>query len=298
MSAVALRPRTLGGSTAAAACGVHPYQSPIELWAVMTGRLPEPEETEAMRWGTRMESVIMDELEARGHSIEDDRYPVLDGHHAWLVGHPDGYVYFDDDGSKGLLEVKTCSPFAWPSDGTIPAHYLVQCQTYMHLTGLDRALLAVLVGGQRLELRTIDRSDAQIILILQLLERFMGYVERDESPPPIGTVDEREAIRDLFDHAKPGTVVRLMGDEWQAYQDLCGYRDQRDRLDDLIREREAVIKLAMGVAETAVSPSDRECATWRNVKTTRVDTKLLKESRPELASLFTTTTETRRFEIK
>lgn len=297
MSVVALRPVTLGGSTAAAACGVHPYESPIELWARLTGRLPEVEESEAMRWGTVMEPVIMQELLDGGHELwhaEDFENDCGDDARPWLVGHPDAYSTAND--ARAVLEIKTCSPFAWPHDGTVPVHYAVQCQTYMHLTGLDRALLAVLVGGQKLELRTIDRDDKQIALILGLMEQFMGYVARDEPPPPIGSADERDAIRDLHPSSN-GTSVRLAGAEWKAYQDLCGYRDQRDRLDALIREREAVVKLAMGDAETALSPSDRVVATWRSHPRTAVDVKLLKESRPELASLFTTTTETRRFNV-
>lgn len=247
-----------------------------------------------MRWGTALEPLIIEALDYQGAEFASASYH--DPVRPWLVGHPDGYIY-SADGAQTLLEVKTCSPFAWPHDGTIPAHYAVQCQTYMHLTGLDRALLAVLVGGQKLELRTLDRDDKQIALILGLMEEFMGYVERDEPPPPIGSADERDAIRDLHPSSTE-TSVRLIGAEWKAYQELCGYRSQRDRLDALIREREAVVKLAMGDAETAVSPSDRVVATWRSHSRTAVDVKALKESRPELASLFTTTTETRRFELK
>lgn len=78
----------LGGSTIGAACGIDPWCSPIRLWLELTGRL-EREETEAMRWGKRLQPVIF-------AALADDDYPVWeasavydDVERPWLVGHPD-----------------------------------------------------------------------------------------------------------------------------------------------------------------------------------------------------------------
>src|SRR5438067_8438740 len=107
-----------------------------------------------MRWGKLLEPVIFAELAERGYETyaardlaamhnrmcEDGRVQHPDV--PWLAGHPDGLVY-DNDG-PALLEVKTVGQWAkreW--NGEPPLAYVAQIQHYLHLTGLDRALLAV-----------------------------------------------------------------------------------------------------------------------------------------------------------
>ena len=90
----------IGGSEAAAACGVDPHTSRIMLWAEKTGKV-EREQSEAMRWGNLLQPVVYAELEAREWEVmpaPDDEgvHPDL----PWLTGHVDGYV--NVDGERGV----------------------------------------------------------------------------------------------------------------------------------------------------------------------------------------------------
>src|SRR4051794_32384551 len=48
----------LGASECAAALGLSPFETALGLWARKTGRVPEPEESEAMELGLLLEPVV------------------------------------------------------------------------------------------------------------------------------------------------------------------------------------------------------------------------------------------------
>jgi putative phage-type endonuclease len=286
---------TIGGSDAAAAAGVDPHRSRVMLWLEKTGRVERPE-TEAMRWGTLLEPVIFAELEAREYEAEP--WPTKgasDPERPWCEGHPDGFVILDGD--VALLEIKTVGQWAkreW--NGEPPAAYVAQIQHYLHLTGLDRALLAVLVGGQKLELTTIERNQRAIDLLLILEEQFYGYLQRDELPPPDGSDSAREALNAYFAEATPGRAYRFDKAGMSLYRELIARREQEKAVKTQRVALENRIKALMGDAEVALSPHDDELIRWPTVSSTRVDVTALRAEHPEIAERFGKTTTTRRFE--
>ena len=52
------RRKGLGGSDASTVCGLNPYSCKLTLWADKTGRLPEKEDSEAMRTGRDLEQYV------------------------------------------------------------------------------------------------------------------------------------------------------------------------------------------------------------------------------------------------
>lgn len=292
---------TIGGSSAAAACGVDPYRSRIMLWAELTGRI-EREESEAMRWGRVLQAPIIEELRLDGWDIHENTLEVRDESRPWLTGHPDGYAYIA--GEHGLLEIKTAGSWAgreWRDD--VPIQYAAQVQHYLHLTGLDRALLACLVGGQRLVTRTLERDDAAIALLLELEEDFLGFVRADMPPPPDGSQSSAEALAALYPgHATetPGHYigrVRLTREQMDWLRELKARKAQLAAVKEQASELENRLKAVMGNAAEAVGPSDDVVLCWTPTKRRALDTKLLQSERPELAELFMTETKARRFTV-
>ncbi len=255
-----MRPFTVGGSEAAAACGVDPYQSRVMLWARKTGRVAPPVETEAMRWGNLLQPVILEVLD-RDHGLGTWAGGRFDNEERpWLVGHPDAFG--KRDGETLVIDAKTTGPWgasSWADDGA-PTGYIVQLHHYMHLTGLDHGLLACLVAGQRLELRTVERDQTAIDLMLALLDEFAGYVASDTPPPPAGTDSDTEALRAMF----PGGGERVELDA-AGMDDVREYRIRDRAYQACKRQRDEYaqrIKLAMGDAEAAVSPAGEVVAKW------------------------------------
>lgn len=291
MSVVALdsaRP-LLGGSTIAAACGVDPYMSPIRLWLELTGRV-ERAETEAMRWGKRLQPAIFAELQARGygaHQTDDElRDPAL----PWLVGHPDGYDYTGDAARLTIVEAKA---IGYPRDTLSPAHE-AQAQTYMMLAGCDFGYVAQL-SGLHLQVFELERKPQVVATLLGLAEAFVGYVRSDTQPPPSGHPDDRDAL--LLAHPRGGGTARETRAVRDARRELARLLEQEKAVKARAEHLRAVITDHMGDAETLISSHDEPVARWSNVQTRRLDTKRLRDQRPDIYDLYSTETEGRRLTL-
>src|SRR5207244_11198332 len=97
----------------------------------------------------------------------------------------------------------------WHRDAGAPLAYLVQLHHYFELTGYDLGLLAVLVGGQRLETRLVHRDDAVIASMLELEEGFCEHIRTDTPPAPDGSDSGGAALAALYPHSQLASVVRL-----------------------------------------------------------------------------------------
>jgi putative phage-type endonuclease len=284
---------TIGGSEAAAAAGIDPHRSRVGLWLEKTGRAV-PFETEAMYWGKLLEPVIFDALHERGYDVQPPPHPeVADPERAWLVGHPDAYVIHN---GLALLEVKTVGQWAkreW--NGQPPLAYVAQVQHYLHLTGLDRALLAVLVGGQRLELTELERNDRWIATLIELEEEFLERYLKPDLPPPVRH-DDADNLARMFPEHKPGRKVRLAPDALSVLRELRSRTAQRDAIERQCEELRNQLKATIGDAETALDAQGEEVIHWRTVVSERVDVTRLRAERPDIAAEFVKPIQSRRFQ--
>lgn len=300
MNVIALRqPEPIGGSEAAAAAGIDPHRSRVMLWLEKTGRY-ERSESDAMRWGKLLEPVIASALIEDGYPVRLGCPRLSDSARPWIGGTPAGFADIGEAGAEALLEIKTVGSFAhrtdaWDGDA-IPVAYAAQIQHYLHLTGLSRCLLAVLVGGQRLEVREVARDDRSIALLLDREEAFWTDYLVPDRQPPVGAHDD-EAIHFLHPTATHGRVVRLDREHYGLLADLRARRSQLDALEDQKAELENRLKAFMGDAETALSPSDEEVLRWPNVSSRRIDTAALKAARPDVYDAYAVAKPSRRFNV-
>ncbi len=289
---------TIGGSEIAAAAGIHPYVSQVQLWAQKTGRMASAE-TEAMEWGKRLEPLVVAQLESRGREVApapsdgfaDPEYP-------WLVGHPDGFTVAHNE--RAILEVKTAGERAWPKaigDGAVPVQYQAQAQMYMHLAELRFAVVACLVGGQRLEVVELRRNDQAVALLRRLAADFYEHLRTDTPPAPDGSSSAHDTVAALYPEHAPRKVHRLSQGEWRLWRELKARKAQLAAVKEQVTELENVLKAAMGEAETAISPHDAEAIHWRSVESRRLDGTALREARPEMWEEFVTITSARRFTL-
>ncbi len=289
---------TLGGSVAASAAGIDPYRSRVMAWAELSGRV-QRESSEAMRWGLALEPVIDAELTERGYElIPAPADGFTDPERPWLIGHPDGFCVLS--GERVVYERKTMGQWAHRANGSgaaVPLPYQCQAQVYMHLTGLARTLVATLVGGQRLEVGTVERDEAAIAVLLDRMFWFREMLRRDKPPAPDGSDSARAAVIALFPGAQDAKVYRLTREEWQTKREAVALKEHIVVCERQYEEKCNRLKLAMGDAEHAISPHDTDALRWANVTAARVDTKALREARPEIAEEFTIHTTTRRFTL-
>jgi putative phage-type endonuclease len=289
---------TLGGSEAAAACGVDPWRSRVALWLEKRGEW-RSEAGEPALWGNLLEPVVYAELERRGYNVmpapaggfQDDDNP-------WLVGHPDGFAELD--GEAALLEIKTAGQWTkseWYSESGCPLPYLLQIHHYFELTGYSLALLAVLIAGQRLETRIVHRDDAVIAQMLDLEGDFIAHLRKGQMPAPDGSDSAKEALREMFVPA-PGVVVRADKRIENHAREARILRESINARKEQLAKHEQAIQAYMGEATELISRNDRTLAKWTPYQRTDLDRKALKEAMPSTVTEFSTTKTLRRFTLE
>jgi predicted phage-related endonuclease len=173
----------------------------------------------------------------------------------------------------------------------------MQVHHYFALTGLRVGLLACLVSGQRLEVRTVHRDESIIEAMLEREARFLDFVRSDTPPPPDGSQSAHDAIRALHPDAN-GKTVRLSRDQWRDVRELRQRRDQRKEIERQEAELQQRLELAMGDAEHAVSPYDTPAARFASVVSKRFDTTAFRKDHAALYDEYAVAKPTRRFTLE
>ena len=189
----------IGGSEAAAAIGLSPWQSQLDLWRLKS-RQAQPKdlsENAAVQQGVKWEPILRD-LFRKTHDeyiVEHHPYDILfQSERPWLFATLDGEIVERATNRKGILEIKTATPSGkagWEkwNNGNMPIHYLVQCEHQLLATGYDFvrlfACLFSLDGSCTIRTYEIEQEDVveDMTWLLQKETEFYGYVQRGIMPP-------------------------------------------------------------------------------------------------------------------
>jgi putative phage-type endonuclease len=270
----AARSKGIGGSEAAAVLRMSPYVSPLELWALKTGkieRLPFDRTQGPAYWGTVLEPVVRDEAARRtGLRIVWPGVAIYSKpDHPFNRASPDGFVFATEAVTvlngimfegPGLYEGKTADMHLeedWGEQGTatIPQHYYIQVQHNLAATGLKWALVAVLIGGNDFRWYIIKR-DAQFIDedLLPAEREFWGMVQTKKAPEAGGSDSDSSALLRLWKTAAPPKEIDLPGEalEWDAT--LTKGKAQIKELESKVDDAKNKIIQAMGDAAVGKLP--------------------------------------------
>lgn len=93
---LAVRKQGIGSSDAATAVGLNPYQSPLELWMIKTGRDSAFQKEEnsigyaPMHWGTQLEPLVAKQYQAHtGHRVRRVNAVLQHPEHPWMLANID-----------------------------------------------------------------------------------------------------------------------------------------------------------------------------------------------------------------
>ena len=296
---LAVRKGGIGSSDAAAAVGLCPYKSPLELWMEKTGRTPAevapPGMDDPRYWGTLLEPYV-----AVAYSQKTDRkvrrcnavlqHPTF----PFMLANIDREIVGDPE--VRILECKTAGEFGsrlW-KDG-VPEYVQLQVQHQLAVTGHDAADVAVLLCGQALEIHRIQRDEELIARLILLECRFWEYVTNDTPPPADGSESSGRALRQLF--SGNDTSLDFTEDEGlsAAFDALAGLKAELEAREQEAERLKQTLQQAMGDASKAVFANG--VVTFRRSKDAQVlDTRQLAADHPVLASRYMTTRPgTRRF---
>ena len=294
----------IGGSDAAAALGLSPWKSPMELWEEKAlGKTQPSQDSEPMRWGRLLEPVIRDEFAKRtGYAVSVCRSMLQAPQWPWMQANLDGLIEIPGRG-VGVFEVKTAAAFKdsdWggndDSQPRCPDTYALQVAHYLAVTGLEYAVLCVLIGGNKLRWLTVDRDTELIANLIELERRFWQHVLSNTPPPVDGSSACAEMLARKFPESNSASplILPVEADDWiRHYQQA---KVEEDAAGDRKRLAENRLKEVMQNHEKAVSPGGYQ-VTWKTIQSSRIDSARLKKEEPALFEKFATTSAMRRFSI-
>ena len=290
-----VRRQGIGSSDAAADVGLNPYKSQLQLWMEKTGRdgaLPvvDPSDDQSpMYWGTLLEPIVAAHYTRRsGHRVRRVNAVLQHPEHSWMLANIDREVVGASD--VQILECKTAGIHGarlW-RDG-VPEYVQLQVMHQLAVTGKQAADVAVLLGGQELQVFRIERDDTLIAQLVALEQQFWGYVERDQQPPADGSASAELALRCLYPRDS-GTTLDFSSDLEMSgvFSDLLAVREvitTQTALESQLKQR---IQQRMGEATRAVFEIGE--VSWKRSKDgTSLDTTQLLKEHPEMAQTYAVT---------
>lgn len=282
----------IGSSDAAAAVGLNPYKSQLELWLEKTGRARATEETTGMDdpcyWGTLLEPYVATAYQQKtGRKVRRVNAVLQHPTFNFMLANLDREVVGSED--VQILECKTAGEFGsrlW-KDG-VPEYVQLQVQHQLAVTGKAAADVAVLLCGQKLEIHRIERDDDLIARLVLLETKFWECVEQDSEPRADGSESSARALRQLY----PGNDTTLDFSQdvarCETFTTLSALKVELEEKGQLAEQCKQTIQQAMGDASRAVFQGG--VVTFKRSKDgTSLDTKRLTVDHPELAATYTVT---------
>lgn len=294
---LAIRQGGIGSSDAAAAVGLHPYKSQLELWMEKTGRQFDDKQpsrgeilTSPLHWGQVLEPLVAEHYARHtGHRVQRVNAILQHVEHPWMLANLDREIVGND--GVQILECKTAGLFGarlWKEG--VPEYVQLQVMHQLAVTGQQAADVAVLLGGHELQIHRIERDEAMIEQLIALEAKFWDYVENDTPPPADGSDSADRALRALFPQ-DDGETVDFSSDVGlsQAFVDL---QRVRQTLDDAKKEEAKLkhrLQQAMGTVTLATFPSGS--LSWKQTAPVkRLDIKALQQEHPGLCADYLKTT--------
>lgn len=305
----------LGGSDAAAAMGLSPWATPVELWQQKTGRAPEASATDSKRQrsfrrGHMLEpfirDMVIDKLRDQGLTVDllarNERY--VDPEHDFLRSEIDfelrvsgsavigpAIVEFQDEHINA--DAKSVTGFArnkWGDVDTedVPIEYAAQFMFGLMVTGRRYCLVAALRSFDDVDIFWTVRDDETIAGMRPRLVRFwLDHVVADRAPDPI----EFDDIKALFP-ADDGGAVEATEEVLEFVERLRKTKDEIKRLQELEEQLAFLVGDYIG-PKTWLTKGGRPLLSWKAQTSKRLDIDAFRRAHPDWFAMFARTEDAR-----
>jgi putative phage-type endonuclease len=251
----------IGGSDAAAVVGLSPWKTPLELYLEKRGEIEAPDvDNEAMEWGRRLESIVLSKYcEERRVIACENQQERFHPRHSWMMGHLDAIITRP---FNRIVEIKTtghAEQWGSPDAGAdgVPELYLLQVYHYMAITGIEEADIAVLIGGQKFRIYSIQYDSQAIYDLLEIEHDFWDRVQRGIPPEPDYSHQSTQALLSRMYPGTDGTTIHL-GSAEAWHQELMRARVEIKAFETRAIEAKNHIQMAMGNAAIGRLPGGGE----------------------------------------
>ena len=239
----------IGGSNSANILGVG-WKSTLDEWAWFRGLVEDEPDTERMWWGTKNEPNIREAYGRQtGRTVEDQGiHTFVNRKHDFIRYSADGLIIPEvhlhlphmifEAKCTGYLTVKDLEedfPLAWE----------VQVQHGLFTLGLQKASVAVLVNGNKLLWKDIERNDSFIEQMIEKEREFWNMVLTGTPPE----ADYRESTKDTISKLYPrdtGATVQLPPEAMNWAEQLFDAKAKIKVHEKIRDEQENKLKMAIG----------------------------------------------------
>lgn len=301
-----VRRKGIGSSDSAAACGLNPYMSMLELWMIKTGRIQQNLEDDyqghaPLYWGKQLELLVAEYYSLHTqHKVrrvnavlqhpDPDKHFMLANLDYAVVGTPEVQI----------LECKTAGEHGaklW-RDG-VPLYVLCQVQHQLAVTGKQAAHVCVLLCGHETKIFKVTRNEAVIRHIIQAERQFWDCVEQDIPPSVDASASAAKALQLLYPEHVPLSTADLSEDAEanQQFEQLIQTRQHIEKHQEQFDLLKHQLQAKMQEAERAVFQGGS--VTWKRSKDSiSLDSKALLKQHPEYLQQFPQNKQgSRRFQI-
>lgn len=251
---LAARKLGIGSSDAPGILGLSPFASPLSVYVDKLGLSEDREQSEAMKWGSILEPLIVQEFSAEtGRKAERTGELLRSREHPFQLATLDA-VQHEPANSRGpgVLEVKATGWRAGDWTEGVPEHVFAQVQHQLCVTGWDWASVAVLIGGCKLLWADVTRDEHFIDEVLLPAEtEFWRRVEAREPVDADASEATTRALKALFPRDS-GAVIALPGELIDADAERARLQAQGKEIEEKLAGISNRIKLAIGEASVGI----------------------------------------------
>ena len=301
-----VRKQGIGSSDAAAACGIHPYLSMLELWMIKTGRMESNldesiEGYSPLYWGNTLEPMVAKYYqEHTGNKVRRVnailQHPDPEQH--FMLANLDYAITGSDE--VQILECKTAGEHGaklWKHG--VPLYVTCQVQHQLAVTGKQAAHICVLLCGHEAKIYKVKRDERLIASIMEHERLFWQYVETDTPPTPDHSESAARALKQLYPKPEPTSKIDFSEDAGanKLFTKLLSHRDSMSELqeqhDQIKHQLQSLIK------DNEVAVFDQGTISWKRSKdSVSLDSKAVTKAHTELMDKFSKTRQgSRRFVI-
>ena len=291
------RRKGICGSDVSCLLGINKFKSELELWQEKTNQIPlETKDNKYMEWGRIIEPIIRNHFSnVTGKDVVEIKAILQHPENRFMLANVDGIVINDNE-EPALLEIKTTSEYKrndW-SDG-VPIYYQTQVQHYLMVTGLSKAYVAVLIGGNTFQIHEVY-ADAEVqAMLLAVEQEFWNKVQNMIRP----NIDGSDAAKIYLDNLYTGGLKEELLLPTDAIEFVDEYL-QACADEEVIKakKQEATNHLKEYLKDHEQAICGNHKITWKSVTTERFDSKKFKEEHPDIYQQYVKQSCSRRFNVK
>lgn len=323
------RKKGIGGSDAAAICGVSKYKTPLEVYLNKTSdKDPEEAYSPIFERGHLLEPVIRRAFEMRTEmTVDFDLPPFVHREHKFMrvnvdgiimgIGEPEG----DNFWTRPIAVFEAKTSYIWTKGfhlGNIPDDYFVQVQHAMACTNLPVAYIAYLLKDKDyfdLACRMVKMLPLEVVAALiqddiefeevprddEFIERMIGIqkefwednVEKRTAPDPSNVQD----MSLLFPKEIRDKKIVASEEIINCSKRRVGFSKSIKALQKEIDTMDKEMMEYMGDAAFLINEKGDICASWKVQSRKSLDSLSLKKSLPDVYSRFAREKESRVFKV-